>query len=80
MGWDAPERAGHVRDAGPEDDLGEQVGASADDFALDVPAVHSAARDVACACDDVEVPRLLQPDELDQELGLYHELAYEVTS
>lgn len=66
----APEGARNVRDAWPEDNLGEQVGTSADHFALEVPAVHASSGYVPRTGNDVEIARLLQLDELDQELGL----------
>ena len=36
------EAAGEVADAGTQDDVGEEVGAAADELALEVPAVDAA--------------------------------------
>ncbi|KAI9148067.1 3-oxoacyl-(acyl carrier protein) reductase [Paramyrothecium foliicola] len=68
------EAARQVADAGAEDGVGEQVGAAADELALEVPAEDAAVAGVAGARDDVVVGRLLQGDHLGDELGVVAEV------
>lgn len=68
------ETSGQVADAGAQDGVGEQVGAAADELALEVPAVDAAVAGVPRAGHDVEVAGLLPRDHLRDELGVVAEV------
>lgn len=68
------EAAGEVADAGAQDGVGEEVGAAADELALEVPAVDTAVAGVARAGDDVVVALGLARDHARDELGVVAEV------
>jgi hypothetical protein len=68
------EATGAIADAGAEHGIAEQVGAAADELALEIPAVDAAVAGVAGAGDDVGAGAGLDRDHLGDELGVVREV------
>lgn len=67
------EAAGEIGDIGVEKGVGDEVGHTRRELALEVPAEHASLGDVARSGHHVEVSLLLLLDEIRHVLGLFRE-------